>query len=59
MQHLLCEGRPGQVRDETLRTIEVLGRRNGDGLIVGPANVITPEVPLENLRALFAACHER
>jgi uroporphyrinogen decarboxylase len=59
IQHLLCEGTPAQVRDEVLRTIDVLGRRHGDGLIVGPANVVTPEVPLANLRALFAACHER
>jgi hypothetical protein len=30
----------------------------GGSLLVGPANVLTPEVPIENLQALFAVCHE-
>jgi len=50
---------PGEVRDEVRRTIDVLGRAFGDGLIVGPSNALTPEIPLGNLQALFAACHER
>jgi len=40
------------------RVKETLGRPFGGGLLVGPANVITPEIPLENLQALFEVAHE-
>jgi uroporphyrinogen decarboxylase len=49
---------PAQIRDEVRHTIDTLGRGFGGGLLAGPANVLTPEVPIENLGALFAACHE-
>ena len=49
---------PSQIRDEVRRTLDTLGRGFGGGLLAGPANVLTPEVPIENLQALFAACHE-
>jgi len=49
---------PPQIRDAVRRTIDTLGRHFGGGFLVGPANVLTPEVPIENLQALFAACHE-
>lgn len=49
---------PAQIRDEVRHTVDLLGRPFGGGFLVGPANVLTPEVPIENLQALFAACHE-
>jgi len=50
---------PQQVRDEVRRMIDTLGRPFGNAYLVGPANVMTPEIPLENVRALFEACHDR
>lgn len=49
---------PPQIGDAVRRTIDSLGRRFGGGFLVGPANVLTPEVPIEKLQALFAACHK-
>jgi uroporphyrinogen decarboxylase len=49
---------PQEVRDEVHRTIATLGTPFGNGYIVGPANVVTPTVPFENIKALFEACHE-
>ncbi|MBI2503645.1 MAG: hypothetical protein HYW07_10490 [Candidatus Latescibacteria bacterium] len=49
---------PSQIEDEVRRTLDTLGRKFGNGLLAGPANVLTPEVPIENLQALFSACHE-
>jgi uroporphyrinogen decarboxylase len=48
---------PAEVRDEVRRTIDTLGAPFGNALVLSPANVMTPEIPLENLRALFEACH--
>ena len=53
----LASHTPGQIRDEVRRTIDTLGAPFGNALIVAAANVMTPEIPLENLRALFEACH--
>ena len=47
-----------EVRDEVRRTIDTLGAPFGNALVLSPANVMTPEIPLENLRALFEACRE-
>ena len=58
IQDLLCAGTPQQVHDEVLRIIEILGKPFGNALLIGPANVITPDAPLENLAALFAAAHQ-
>lgn len=58
VQHLLSHGSPQDVRDGVRRVKETLGRPFGGGLLVGPANVITPEIPLENLQALFEVAHE-
>lgn len=55
-QHLLSTT-PAEIRDAVRRTIDQLGRPFGNALVVGPANILTPEAPLENLRALFEACH--
>jgi uroporphyrinogen decarboxylase len=59
LQQLLALGTPAQVRDAVQRLIEQLGRRFGGGYIVGPANVLTPDIPLENLAALFEAAHSQ
>jgi hypothetical protein len=40
------------------RTIDTLGAPFGNALVLSPANVMTPEIPLGNLKALFEACHE-
>jgi uroporphyrinogen decarboxylase len=58
LQQLLCRGRPQQVKDEVRRVIELLGRPYGGGFIISPANVMTPEIPFQNLQALFEATHE-
>jgi uroporphyrinogen decarboxylase len=46
-----------QVRDHVRWTIDTIGSRSGNAYLVGPSNVLCPEVPLENLEALFEACH--
>jgi len=57
-QHLLATT-PREIKDEVRRTMDTLGRSFGNALVVGPGNILTPEAPLENLRALFEACHEQ
>jgi len=57
LQQLLARGTPQQVRDRVRRVLDLLGRPFGGGLIVSPANVLTPEIPWENLAALFEAAH--
>lgn len=52
---LFCEHPDYVVR----RTIDTLARPFGGGLIVAPDNVLTPDLPLENIRAMVEACHER
>lgn len=59
IQHLLCDGTPQTIKDEVHRIIDTLGRPFGGSLLLGPANVMTPETPIENLRALFEAAHEQ
>jgi len=53
MQHLLPHGTPEQVRAEVRRYCEVLGSRGG--YIVGPAHLFQPDVPPENILAVYAA----
>lgn len=48
---------PAQIKAEVARLIETLGTPFGNSLIVAPGNIMTPEIPLENLRAVFEACH--
>ncbi len=57
IQDLLPFGSPRQIKDSVRRLIDTLGRPFGNSLIVAPANTVTPEVPLENFRALFEASH--
>jgi len=58
VQKLLPHGTPREVRDHINASRDILGRPFGNGLILAPTNTITPDVPLENLRAMFEACHE-
>jgi len=59
VQSLLPHAKPQEVKDAVRRSIDVLGRPFGNGLILAPTNTITPDVPLENLRAMFEACHQQ
>jgi len=49
-------GTPDDVRARVKEVIEKYGRAGG--LIVAPTHVLEPEVPLENIDALFDACRE-
>jgi len=53
MQHLLPHGSPQQVRDEARRYCETLGRSGG--YILGPAHLFQPDVPPENIFAVYEA----
>jgi uroporphyrinogen decarboxylase len=55
IQNLLVSGSPQQIKDEVRRLIDTLGTPFGNGLIVAPANTVTPDVPLANFRALCEA----
>lgn len=55
-QELLAFAKPDEVREETLRTISILGR-NG-GYICGPSQEIMDNVPVENVIALAGAIRE-
>jgi len=50
---------PQEVKDMVRRTIDTLGRPFGNSYIIAAANSILPSVPLENLQAMFQACHEQ
>lgn len=51
MQHLLTHGTPEQVRAEVRRYRDVLGRRGG--YILGPTHLFQPDVPPENILAVY------
>ena len=51
MQTLLPKGTPEEVRDTARRYCEVLGE--GGGYILGPAHLFQPDVPPENIVALY------
>ena len=50
---------PQQVKDEVRRMIDTVGKPFGNAYMIGPANVLTPEVPLANIVALCEACREQ
>ncbi|MCL5097959.1 MAG: hypothetical protein M1608_10625 [Candidatus Omnitrophica bacterium] len=50
---------PTEVHDEVHRSIDTMGRAFRNAYIVAPSNILTPEIPLENIRALFEACHNQ
>jgi len=51
MQNLLPHGTATEVRKEVRRFSEVLGR--GGGYILGPAHLFQPDVPPENILAVY------
>ena len=51
--------RPQEVKDMVRRNIDMLGRPFGNAYLIAAANAILPSVPLENLEAMFQACHEQ
>lgn len=51
MQQLLPHGTPAQVRDTARHYCEVLGA--GGGYILGPAHLFQPDVPPENVLAVY------
>ena len=53
MQHLLPHGTPGEVRAEVRRYCDALGRDGG--YILGPAHLFQPDVPPENILAVYQA----
>lgn len=55
-QELLPSATPKKVYEETLRTIDILGK-NG-GYIAGPSQEIMPDVPVENVVAMLEAINE-
>ena len=57
MQHLLPSGSPDEVRDEVRRYCDTLGR--GGGYILGPAHLFQPDVPPENVLAVYGARSSR
>jgi len=58
-QHVLREGTPVQVADEVKRVIDILAP--GGGFLLGPSHNVLPDVPIENLIAMFetAQCYGR
>jgi uroporphyrinogen decarboxylase len=52
MQKLLPFGTPEQVEAEARRYCEVLGRVGG--YLLGPAHLFQPEVPAENVLAVYS-----
>lgn len=53
MQHLLPHGSPEQVRAEVRRYCDALGR--GGGYVLAPAHLFQPDVPPENVLAVYQA----
>jgi uroporphyrinogen decarboxylase len=53
----LARQTPAQVKDEIRATIDLLGVPFNNALLVAPSNMLTPEIPLANLVAMFEACH--
>ena len=55
----LVDYTPAEVKDEVHRTIDSMGKAFGNAYIVAPSNAVPPDLPLENLEALFEACHHQ
>ncbi len=55
-QRLMPRGTPEEVRDQVRRTFEILGR--GGGWVLASVHNVQPDVPPENLLAMFSAGRE-
>jgi uroporphyrinogen decarboxylase len=53
----LARQTPAEVTEAVRRTIDLMGSACRNAYLVGPSNVLTPEIPLANIEALFQACH--
>jgi len=53
----LARQTPAQVKAEIRATMDLLGAAFGNAYLVAPSNALTPEIPLENIVAMFEACH--
>jgi uroporphyrinogen decarboxylase len=51
-QRTLPKGSPGEVRSEVRARVEVLG--SGGGLILAPTHNLQPDVPTENIIAMYS-----
>ncbi|HEB32763.1 MAG TPA: hypothetical protein ENI15_18105 [Spirochaetes bacterium] len=49
-------GTPGDVESEIKDRVEKIGKKGG--LLISPANIMGPEVPMENIRAYHEACEK-
>ncbi len=57
IQDLLVRESPERIKEELRRIVDTIGKPFGGALLLGPANVMTPDIPFENLVALFEAAH--
>jgi uroporphyrinogen decarboxylase len=48
---------PQEVKDHVRWAIDTLGSRFGNAYLVSASNMMPPDIPLENLAALFEAAH--
>jgi len=55
LQHVLPHGSPAEVQEEVLTRFEQMG--GGGGLVLGPSHWIQPDVPWENIHAMYEAIH--
>ena len=58
VQHVLVSCTPAEVKSHVRELVRCLARPFGYGMILGPANAVTPDIAIGNLRAMFEACHE-
>jgi uroporphyrinogen decarboxylase len=50
---------PQEVKDHVRWTIDAVAGPSNNAYIVSPSNMLPPEIPLENLEALFEAAHNQ
>ncbi|MCK5804594.1 MAG: hypothetical protein KAI66_17285 [Lentisphaeria bacterium] len=55
-QTVMPFGTAEDVRESVARTVETIGQSGG--LILSPTHILEPEVPIENIVALFDACRD-
>jgi uroporphyrinogen decarboxylase len=57
-QHL-ARFTPQQIKDEIRATRDLLGGAFDNAYLLAPSNMLTPDIPLPNLVAMFEACHNQ